>query len=134
MFKIVRDKVPMLFERHHGYAPEALLETYKRFGNTAIFKRDKLKEETEEFLTEVLEGHVNNAYEEASDVFEALICCLVEIDPRLEIEDVESKLLNSINVKREKYGRMSGDHIVKITEDEKRHYYNNLKGKVNDEF
>jgi len=135
-FKLVRNKVPELFERHHGYAPEELDEHMKdMFINKLHFARAKLKEEVNEFLEESKgnreDYNIDHIYEEAADVVASLEAIINILAPN---SGVRPSLEKAIKEKEKKYGCMLGNRIVKITEEEKQHYYANIKNKVDNEF
>ena len=135
-FKLVRNKVPELFERHHGYAPDELEDQLKdMFINKLHFARSKLKEEVEEFLDETKGNRedydLERIYEEAADVVASLEAIIHVLAPN---SAVRPELQKAVVEKEAKYGCMLGNRIVSITDQEKEHYYNNIKGKVKDEF
>jgi len=135
-FKLVRNKVPELFERHHGYKPEELEDRLKDMHiNKLHFARSKLKEEVEEFLAET-SGHLDeyntdDIYEEAADVVAALEAIIHILAPN---SGVRPTLQKAVLDKEAKYGCLLGNRIISISKEEKEHYYNKIKGKVEDEF
>ena len=135
-FKLVRNKVPELFERHHGYAPEELEEDLKEMHiNKLHFARAKLKEEVQEFLDETSgrreEYNLEDIYEEAADVVASIEAIINILAPN---SGVRPSLEKAVIEKEKRYGCMLGNRIIRITEEEKQHYYSNIKGQVEDEF
>ena len=135
-FKLVRNKVPQLFERHHGYAPEELDEHMKEmFINKLHFARAKLKEEVDEFLDETRsnreEYSKDDIYEEAADVVASLEAIIHILAPNSR---VRYSLQEAMLEKERKYGCLLDNRIISISEEEKEHYYLNIKGKVDNEF
>ena len=135
MFKLVRNKVPELFERHHGYAPEGVEESQVTVESTRKWiVRAKLEEELGEFIEAVFEDNtdIDAIFEEAADLYEAITQMLKEVDEGSGY--TEEKLGKTIRDKRAKYGSFSDFRFVRISEEEKEHYYNNIKGKVDNEY
>jgi phosphoribosyl-ATP pyrophosphohydrolase len=133
-FKIVRNKVPELFERHHGYPPELADNNL----TTAPLSRkwlakSKLEEELAEFVEAAFsEGDPQAMYEEAADLYESIVVMLQSADPGHSYHLERFK--DTISEKNIALGTFSDFHVARITQAEKDHYYNNIKGKVNDEF
>ena len=135
MFKLVRNKVPELFERHHGYAPEEVEESQVTVESTRKWiVRAKLEEELGEFIEAAFDDNtdIDAIFEEAADLYEAITQMLKEVDEGSGY--TEEKLGKTIRDKRAKYGSFSDFRFVRISEEEKEHYYNNIKGKVDNEY
>ena len=133
-FKMVRNKVPELFERHHGYPPEL---ADKHLTTSSLNRRwlakSKIQEEMEEFIEAAFsEGDTENLYEEAADLYEAIVAMLQAADP--VCQNHVWRLQDTIHQKAYQLGTFSDFQVARITQAEKDHYYNNIKGKVNDEF
>jgi predicted house-cleaning noncanonical NTP pyrophosphatase (MazG superfamily) len=133
-FKLVRNKVPELFERHHGYLPELADNNL----TTAPLSRkwlakSKLEEELAEFIeASFSEGDPQAMYEEAADLYESIVAMLQAADP--DCHDNLWEFQATIDQKAHQLGTFSEFQVARITQAEKDHYYNNIKGKVNDEF
>ena len=134
-FKLVRNKVPELFERHHGYAPEELDPTItKDWINKRYFVMQKIEEEVREVKAEAVgpvETSLNNLYEECADVIASLEALLRLYDSE---GFVKAKLQDAVDAKTLKYGCMENFRVIRVTEEEKEHYYKTIKGKVENEF
>ena len=135
-YKLVRNKVPELFERHHGYAPVELEDDLKDMHiNKLHFARTKLQEEVKEFLDET-SGHreeynIEDIYEEAADVIAALEAIIYTLAPNSKVKPTLQK---AVVDKEARYGCLLGNRIISISEEEKQHYYKEIKGKVENEF
>jgi len=134
-FKLVRNKVPELFKRHHGYSPETLDPTIAEdWINKRYFAMEKLQEEIREVKAEargIDKTDLNSLYEECADVIAAMQALLSLYDSD---GFVKEKLKEATESKELKYGCMDNFRVVRITEEEKDHYYKTIKGKVENEF
>ena len=133
-FKMVRNKVPELFERHHGYPPELAEDNLTTSSlNRRWLAKSKLQEEMEEFIEAAFsEENTDNLYEEAADLYESIVAMLQAADP--VCQNHVWRLQDTIHQKAHQLGTFSDFQVARITQAEKDHYYNNIKGKVNDEF
>ena len=136
-YKLVRNRVPQLFELHHGYKPDTLdPEKADKWINKRTFILDKIAEEISEVVKEAT-GNRNDVdlrklYEEAADVVAALEALLAAYSP--DCATVRETLQFHVADKERKYGCMRGNKIIRVSDEEKKHYYDNIKNKVEDEY
>ena len=123
-YKIVRDKVPEQFEKNHGKAAD----TRNFYGHTEelFFSRRKVREEVEELLTANTE---EDLFEEAADVLESVIS-FIELETGSKPDKIYRELMLTAAEKASRLGTMSRRTLMRITDEDKRYYYNNIKGKL----
>ena len=124
-YKIVRNNVPELFEIHHG--KPATTRDYYGPTEELWFSKLKVKEETKEFLEAKT---TQDIFEEAADVLESMISHIGLLEPDLDDQEIYEFLLEITNKKATKLGTMSRRRLMSISEADKQHYYNNIKGKT----
>jgi predicted house-cleaning noncanonical NTP pyrophosphatase (MazG superfamily) len=126
-YKIVRDKVPELFEKHHG--KPATTRAYYGPTEELWFSKMKVEEETKEFLAAKT---TQDLFEEAADVLESMIARIGLLEPDLDDQVIYEFLLETANKKAARLGTMSMRGLMSISEEDKQHYYQNIKGKTDD--
>ena len=136
-YKLVRNRVPQLFELHHGYKPDTLeQDKADHWPNKKTFILNKINEELEEVLEEATakrdEVDLRKLYEEAADVVAALEALLAAYSP--DCATVRETLQFHVADKERKYGCMRGNKIIRVSDEERKHYYDNIKNKVEDEY
>lgn len=136
-YKLVRNRVPQLFELHHGYKPDTLEQSKADYWvNKRTFILDKIKEEVDEFVSEAApvrgDADLRKLYEEAADVVAALEALLAAYSP--DCATVRETLQFHVADKERKYGCLQGNKVIRVSEEERKHYYNNIKNKVEDEY
>jgi len=136
-YKLVRNRVPQLFELHHGYKPDTLEQDKADYWpNKKTFILNKINEELEEVLEEATakrdEVDLRKLYEEAADVVAALEALLAAYSP--DCATVRETLQFHVADKERKYGCMRGNKIIRVSDEERKHYYDNIKNKVEDEY
>lgn len=134
-YKVVRNKVPALFEVHHGEAPDTIESEALVNSRTRMLK--KVKEEVSEVAEELEGGCINldTLYEEIADTITALeglaYSCYAN---RGSYEEAMIKLYETKSDKDLRHGNFSKFKVMRITEEQRQHYYNNIKGKIENEY
>jgi len=133
IFKIVRNRVPELFEIHHGYPPELAAENLTTSSlNRMWLAKAKLEEELAELNEAAFsDGSREELYEEAADLYESILAMLMayDADSHSDYDDTERELWETINRKQRELGSYSDFRVARITQKEKEHYYSKIKTK-----
>jgi len=127
-YKIVRNKVPANYEKDHG--KKAVTRKFYGPSEENYYSREKICEEVQELFDA---PNIENAYEEAADVYAALMSYLEFLDKGKTKREVHDLFVGAHMSKTVKLGSMSHRILMSVSDEDKEFYYNNIKGKITDE-